>query len=62
VNTLGLPVKAPPTCRLCDAPATVTLSVRPGKQTWSIGDPLCDTHADHIAGVMRIPVRREAIA
>lgn len=56
------PAPVKPTCRLCDSPATVTLSVRPGKATWSLGDPLCDAHADHIAGIMRIPVRREAIA
>lgn len=56
------PVKVHPACRLCGAPAMVTLSVKPGKATWSIGDPLCDPCADHIAGIMRIPVRREPIA
>jgi hypothetical protein len=58
-----VPVKAPPQCRLCDSPATVTLSVHPpSHRPWSVPDPLCDAHADRIVGIMRIPVRREAIS
>lgn len=57
------PVKAPLTCRMCPAPATVTLSIHPPKSpSWSIPDPLCDEDADRVVAIMRIPVRREAIA